>query len=435
MRRVLDLENNLEGFIGSFNRKNLVYAVLPKPEKLVDQVQRIFSEIAQHHGTAQSGIIYVLSRRDAEQAAERLRDLGLSAQCYHAGMQDAARSRVHQNWREDRVRVIVATVAFGMGIDKPNVRFVHHLCVPKSMENYLQESGRAGRDGQSSRCVLWYRRQDVLRLTPMVHESNHSALPKLYRFIRQFCESHGRCRRAALADAMGEGQNFDPATDCNGMCDVCTGEAKRTHGGLVRSDMSAYAVHVVNTLGVIHRNGIKSDVSFAQLVEAARSVGPLWKAVAALPVTQADAASLRAYAKSHVRKMPKQEWGRMVMWMILDGILEEAFIANAYSFNSYLVANARTAQKLGTGEKTLVIPVPPAAAKAKVAPPVSGTGTGEAGRKRARGTGGGKHKKKKHRATGRSKASSSSSSAAASSASAAIVVLDSSDDDDDFEDF
>ena len=238
------------------------------------------------------------------------------------------------------------------------------------------------------------------------------------------------CRRAVLADAMGEGLDFNPSTDCNGMCDVCSGEAESAHSQLVRTDMTAYATHVVNTLSVIQRNGIKRDVTFAQLVEASRSVGPLWKSIAALPSTQADAASLRAHAKASVQKLPKEEWGRIVMWLILEGVLEEAFIANAYSFNSYLVANARSAQKLGTGEQRFVIPVPPTTVKTKqktVAKPASGANAARKRRSSA-DNGGGKKKKKKQPVSATSSASSSSSAAA-------IVVLDSSDDDDDFEDF
>eukprot|EP00946_MAST-07B_sp_MAST-7B-sp1_P003343 g3343.t1 len=422
MRRVLHLENNLEGFIGTFNRKNLIYAVMPKPEKLVDQVRRIYEEIVKHHGLQESGIIYVLSRRETELFSKQLRDLGLSTECYHAGMADEARSFVHRQWREGAIRVIVATVAFGMGIDKPNVRFVHHLCVPKSMENFLQESGRAGRDGDVSRCVLWYRRQDMFRVSPMVHENNHSAIAKLYLFARQFCESHDRCRRSVLADAMGEGQGFHAPDDCNAMCDVCRGEAEQAHGKLVRLDMSACAMHVVDTLNLIHSNGLKKDVSFAQLVEAVRIVGPLWKSIAALPAAQGMASQLRSFVKGTSKKMTKQEWGRIIMWMVLDGILEEAFIANAYSFNSYLVVNSQRAGRMPVGETTFFVPCPPFLnTKASDC----ATGQGNTATKKRAGS---------ENATKRGKRSRKNNACSAAASSVAdVIVLDSSDDDD-FED-
>ena len=362
IRRVLDLENGLEGFIGSFNRMNLSYSVMPKREKLGEQVEDLYQHIVSNHGDLESGIVYVLSRRDAEQVAAMLSRAGLSSECYHAGMSDEDRTRVHRGWREDRIRVICATLAFGMGIDKPDVRFVHHLCLPKAIESYLQESGRAGRDGAPATCVLWYRRQDVMRISPMVHESNHSALCKLYDFIRDFCESHEKCRRAVMADAFSEHQDqmFNPVSECNGMCDVCRGSVEDAHGSLTPQNVSGHAMHIVHTLLAIKRNGIKSDVTFKQLVEAARAVGPLWKAIQALPGTQPDIKELQAYTKQ-LPKIAKYEWERIVMWMILRGVLKEAFIANAYSFNSYIAVNMDKIQMLFAEQLQLTIPAPAAA--------------------------------------------------------------------------
>ena len=191
----------------------------------------------------------------------------------------------------------------------------------------------------------------------MVHENNHSAIAKLYLFIRQFCESHDRCRRSVLADAMGEGQGFHAPDDCNGMCDVCRGEAEQTYGKLMRLDMRALAIHVVYTLILILSFGFKKDVSFAQLVDAVRIVGPLWKSIAALPAAQGNASQLRSFVKETSKKMTKQEWGRIVMWMVLGGILEEAFIANAYSFNSYLVVNSWRAEKCPSVRIPFLFPV------------------------------------------------------------------------------
>ena len=350
IRRLMSLNENLESFIGSFNRKNLMYEVREKPDKTDDQIQQICDDINKCHDKNESGIIYVTSRRDAETVAKSLRDRGMTAASYHAGMEDYERSTAHRQWRENRVRVICATIAFGMGIDKPDVRFVHHLCCPKSIENYLQESGRAGRDGSLARCVLWYRRQDVFRVSPMVHETNHSALPKLYSFIRNFCESHTVCRRKVLADSFGEGDNFSPETDCELMCDVCCN--KTTGKNLELKDKSDLAQYVCQLRRLIRDSGIKNDVSFMQLVDCARCVGKIWKQIKALGSTpEVDSVRLRAARNP---KIPPSEWSRVIMWMVLKGILEEAFIATAYGFNAYLV-RAR-AQKLLMNIDSFVIP-------------------------------------------------------------------------------
>ena len=285
IRRLMSLDENLESFVGTFNRKNLVYEVRSKPAKSADQIQYVYDDIQRSHAPHESGIIYVTSRRDAEIVANGLTERGLQAAYYHAGMNDFERALAHQSWRDNRVRVICATIAFGMGIDKPDVRFVHHLCCPKTLENYLQESGRAGRDGDVAKCVLWYRRQDVMRVSPMVHESNHKALPKLYSFVRHYCESHLVCRRKIFADAFGEGKTFDASTHCSRRCDVCSGIAESNLGKLTKQNRTSLAKFVLHLRQLIANYGIKSDVSFMQLVDCARGVGkygnvsktfPLW---------------------------------------------------------------------------------------------------------------------------------------------------------------
>ncbi|XP_028399208.1 Bloom syndrome protein homolog [Dendronephthya gigantea] len=147
-------------FSQSFNRPNLQFLLRPKKGKLAEQITEIIK--AKH--AIDSGIIYCLSRNDCDNLADNLRQTGIQATAYHAGLSDSERKRTQEDWIRDRCKVICATIAFGMGIDKADVRFVFHHSLPKSLEGYFQECGRAGRDGQNSVCILFYNYGDVHRL-------------------------------------------------------------------------------------------------------------------------------------------------------------------------------------------------------------------------------------------------------------------------------
>eukprot|EP00775_Hariotina_reticulata_P010922 gene10922-11077_t len=146
-----------ERFSASINRPNLCYEVRQKPASAEAAVEDICCWIKDNYPDGESGIIYCLTRKDCETLASQLQIAGVSAAHYHADMEPAARAGAHEAWSSGAVQVIVATVAFGMGINKPDVSFVLHACIAKSLENYYQESGRAGRNGQPARCVLYYR--------------------------------------------------------------------------------------------------------------------------------------------------------------------------------------------------------------------------------------------------------------------------------------
>jgi ATP-dependent DNA helicase RecQ len=202
-------------FIGSFNRTNLRYCVVPKKNPLVF----LSDYLGQRRDD--SGIIYCLSRDETENVAAELRKRGFSAAAYHAGLQRPEREKVQESFIRDKVRVVCATVAFGMGIDKPDVRFVIHYDLPKTLESYYQETGRAGRDGQYSECILLYSRGDYGRVRAMLERGNDGgrhlkiSLKKL-QDMTEYCETTS-CRRRYLLAYFGEAY---PAENC-GSCDAC----------------------------------------------------------------------------------------------------------------------------------------------------------------------------------------------------------------------
>ena len=147
---------NCKEFAQSFNRSNLTYEIVPKTKQVV---QDIVDFVNKYYKNA-SGIVYCLSRKSCEQMSSDLQQAGLRCAFYHAGLHKQDRSRIQDDWGTNKIQVIIATVAFGMGIDKPDVRFVIHHSLPQSLEGYYQETGRAGRDGKPSRCMLMYSYSD-----------------------------------------------------------------------------------------------------------------------------------------------------------------------------------------------------------------------------------------------------------------------------------
>ncbi|XP_030750667.1 Bloom syndrome protein homolog isoform X1 [Sitophilus oryzae] len=221
---------NVKKFIMSFNRPNIKYQVIHKKAKANKEI----AELIKTKFSKQSGIVYCLARKHCDQLAEEFNKLGIKSKPYHAGMGDAVREAIQREWMQDRFYVIVATIAFGMGIDKPDVRFVIHNSIPKSVEAFYQESGRAGRDGEVSYSYLFYNYSDVVQLQKLFalekkSRSNIDAHNENLRQMVSFAENAVDCRRHLLLIHLGE--HFDRRI-CRSnkatTCDNCENEGSST---------------------------------------------------------------------------------------------------------------------------------------------------------------------------------------------------------------
>ncbi|KAI5791914.1 hypothetical protein EDC01DRAFT_728487 [Geopyxis carbonaria] len=221
----LDVETNLnikgcKTFTQSFNRPNLNYVVRPKVKGCVQEIV----ELCKTSYRGKCGIVYCIGRSRCEQIAETLRKSGLKADHFHALLEGPAKIQLQKDWQAGKVHIIVATIAFGMGIDKPDVRFVIHFELPKSLEGYYQETGRAGRDGNPSGCYLFFSFGDTKTHYRMIQDSDGNYHQKkrqedMLKTVTQYCENEAECRRVQVLRYFGE--SFNPK-ECNSGCDNCT---------------------------------------------------------------------------------------------------------------------------------------------------------------------------------------------------------------------
>ncbi|XP_028307493.1 ATP-dependent DNA helicase Q1 isoform X3 [Gouania willdenowi] len=270
----------------SFNRTNLYY---------------------ENRYNQQSGIVYVFSQKDAALVSAELQKRNITAFPYHANMNPEDKTKVHRRWSSNKIQVVVATVAFGMGIDKPDVRFVIHHTISKSLENYYQESGRAGRDDKPADCIVYFGFSDVFRISSMVVMENVGQ-KKLHQMVN-YCLSLDRCRRSLMASHFDEVWDDE---DCGQMCDVC-----RHPTDCSEVDISTHARQLLQILECA--SSMDERLTPLKLVEAWLGRGPA-----------------KHRKLSHVTTLSRSSAESVVLHLLLQGYLREDFSFTPYTTHFYV---------------------------------------------------------------------------------------------------
>lgn len=333
----LDIIHNLElkdpVFLKqSFNRTNLFYGVVKKSKHTIAEI----CESINTRFVNQTGIIYCHSKNSCEQTAAQIQRNGIKCAFYHAGMEPEERLEIQRAWQNDDLQVICATVAFGMGIDKPDVRFVYHYTVPRTLEGYYQETGRAGRDGRPSFCITYYTFKDVRAIQTMIQkdknldkDNKEKHLNKLQN-VMMYCENGIDCRRKLVLSYFNE--EFD-AKDCHKNCDNCCNSFKvATEERNVTED----AKKIVKLVSELQDSRV--TLIYCQ---------DIFKGSRNSKIVQAGHTELEYHAAG--KGMPKSDVERIFFQLINLGILAEYSIVNNSGFASNYVKLGKRAREVLRG--------------------------------------------------------------------------------------
>ncbi|XP_034174377.1 ATP-dependent DNA helicase Q1 isoform X1 [Osmia lignaria lignaria] len=306
VQKMLDIQGCLV-LRATFNRPNLFYEVRRKPADKSTCLAMI-ENLLKTRFKDKSGIIYTTTIKDAEQLTTDLRSLDLKVGCYHAMLEPQYRSEVYSKWISGNYQAVVATIAFGLGIDKPDVRFVIHHCISKSMENFYQESGRAGRDGRKSACIVLYRLPDVFKLSTMVFQDK-VGLQNLYKMLA-YCLDLTSCRRSLIATHFEETWT---ESDCAEMCDHCRKRKEKKEVNIAPYCRQLYEIMTKAVQSETRLTALK-------LTDAWYGKGATTLRVHSIPVP----------------KFTRESGEAIVGHLLVNGYLQEDFHFSAYSTISYL---------------------------------------------------------------------------------------------------
>lgn len=323
VQKMLDIQGCLV-LRATFNRPNLYYEVRRKPADK-DICLAMIENLLKNRFKDKSGIIYTTTIKDAEQLTSDLRAMGIKVGCYHAMLEGEYRSEVYSKWISGKYQAVVATIAFGLGIDKPDVRFVIHHCVSKSMENFYQESGRAGRDGKRSACIVLFRLPDIFKLSTMVFQDK-VGLQNLYKVLA-YCLDQTSCRRSLIASHFEENWS---RTDCAEMCDHC----KKPKDGK-QVNVAPYCRQLYEIL----TKGVQSETRLTalKLLDAWYGKGAPALRVSSVPTP----------------KFTRESGEAIVGHLLVTGYLQEDFHFSAYSTISYLKRGPKAALVLDKAHQIL----------------------------------------------------------------------------------
>lgn len=366
----------LKEYQQSFNRPNLHYHVREKKTKAIvlEDIARFIN--GQHRN--ECGIIYCLSRRACEDVASDLgRAHGIRAQHYHAGMSKRDRIRVQEGWQENEFKIIVATIAFGMGIDKGDVRFVIHHTMPTSLEGYYQETGRAGRDGRSSDCVLFFNYKDSNGIRLMIDEGEGTRHQKEQqhdnlRQVVMYAMNTLDCRRAQILQYFGE---VFAAESCHHTCDNCCRMQQAPHdaAAMAHTDVSAMATQALGLVDAVVRAG--DSVTMLHCVDVLRG-----STKTAIKAKGHDELAQFARAKH----LARGDVERLFQRLVVEGALGERSEQNGMGFtNAYMTYNRREAEAIIAGQKQILMPMKKLTASEAAASSATARTTTAAARKRS----------------------------------------------------
>ncbi|KAF7338550.1 ATP-dependent helicase [Mycena venus] len=323
-------------FEQSFNRTNLYYSVTPKRS-----VDEMVSFIKKSHPN-QSGVIYRTGRDKCEKLAHQLRQKGLKAKHFHARLEKEDKERTQAEWKNGECHIIVATIAFGMGIDKADVRFVIHFDLPKNMDGYYQETGRAGRDGLPANCILYYAYRDLQPILKMIRDTKDQnttpeSIERQERAVRdvvRYCENESVCRRTQILQHFGE--KFDKK-GCRGQCNNCASE-----GLLVTQDFTKEAKAVLTLVQSLERGQENVTVDHCRNIFKGANV-------AAIRDKRHDQHPVFGAGKDMPKELVELLFNKL---LYLDALMEKSIQTNSKWHNQYLKLGS-AAHAFLTGGKLL----------------------------------------------------------------------------------